>query len=61
MKDYTIINREDVLPISIKAGKVVKAIDFDEEVLYDVHEMQISEFMKLYEKPNVIFVVRGTV
>lgn len=58
MKDYKVIKRDEAFSLAI-AGKTVKAIDFDEEALYEIGDMQICEFSKLYKKANVIFVVKG--
>ena len=58
MKDYQTINKDKAYSLVV-AGKTVKAIDFDDEILYEVNDMMMSEFSDLYQKRNVIFVVKG--
>lgn len=58
MKDYKVIKRDEAFSLAI-AGKTVKAIDFDEEALYEISDMQIFAFAELYKKPNVLFAVKG--
>lgn len=57
MKDYRIIDKEEAIPLAL-AGKTVKAIDFEGEILYEVNDMQVFELRRLMQEKNVIFVVR---
>lgn len=58
MKDYQIINKETAIKFTM-AGKTVKAMDFDDEILYEVQDLQLFELSRLLKKPNLIFVVKG--